>query len=136
MRAEDGAVIAHLYQVVQAENLKSSAVRQDRAVPTHEAVEASKAFDPLGAGPQRQMVGVGKQHLGAQVVNLLWRERFDGRLGADGHERRRLDQAVSGLQAPASRALLLRQQLEHYSLPGSRGRAGWGLVISMQSPKL
>ena len=124
MRPEDGAIIAHLHQVVQAENLESSAVRQDRTVPTHEAVEAAKAFDPLGAGPQRQVVGVGKQHLGAQVVNLLWRECFDGRLGADGHEGRRVDQAVSGAQPPAPRTPLLRQQLEGH------------LMINMQSPKL
>src|SRR6266480_4408689 len=136
MRAEDGTVIVDLHQVVEAENLESSAVGQNGAVPAHEPVEAAEAFDPFGAGPQRQVVSVGEQHLGAQVVNLLWRERFDGRLGADGHECRRLDQAVGGAQAPAPCTPLLRQQLEHYSLLRERGRAAWGFSISMQSPKL
>src|SRR5579864_5129327 len=52
----------------QRKNLKSAAVGDDRAVPTHEAVQSTELLDDLCSGPQEQVVRVGQQHRRTDVA--------------------------------------------------------------------
>ena len=45
-------------------------------------------------GSEVQVVGVGEDHVGAHGPHLVGMQALDGRLGADGHERRGRDLAV------------------------------------------
>src|SRR5207249_1348588 len=136
MRAEGGALVRELDQVIETEHLEAAAVGQDGPLPAHEAVQTAQPGDAVRAGAEGEVVGVAQQHLRPQLADFVRGERLDRRLRTDRHERRGVDRAVGGLQAPPPSPSFLRQQLEHYSLPRSRGRAGWGPVINMQSPKL
>ena len=62
----------------------------------HEPVEAAQPFDPLGTGPQHQVIGVGEDDLGAGQPDRLGRHRLDRGGGADRHERRGADLAPAG----------------------------------------
>ena len=50
MRTEQHAFISHLAQRIEAKDLKTAGVGQDRAGPCHEFVEAAEAFDAFMAG--------------------------------------------------------------------------------------
>ena len=49
----------------EREDLESTRVGEDRAVPVHELVQAAHLADDLVAGPQVQVIGVGEDHLRA-----------------------------------------------------------------------
>jgi hypothetical protein len=47
------------------------------------------------AGTQKQMIGVGEDYFGIEIVEeVAWGKTLDGALGTDGHEDRRFDCAV------------------------------------------
>ena len=75
----------------QAEELKAAAVGENRPVPAHERVQAAERRDDLLAGPQRQMIRVGQNHLRAGLAQPAGVDAFDRALRADRHERRRFD---------------------------------------------
>jgi len=57
------------------------------------------------------MIGIGEDDLGAEIVEVSMCHRLDRALGADGHERRRVDAAVRGRQhATARRAVRVRNR--------------------------
>ena len=80
----------------EREHLEASAVGEGRAVPVHERAESARLLDDVGAGLQIQVVGVGQNRLRAKLFHGLGQDGLDGRLGADGDERRRVDVAVRG----------------------------------------
>ncbi len=100
MRAELDAALIYLAAVGEAEYLIAAAVGEDRLVPADELVEAAAARDQLIAGPQHQVIGIAEDDAGADLVKMLSSQRLNGALGADRHERRRLDRAVRGLRIP------------------------------------
>ena len=62
------------------------------------------APDGLVAGAQIQMIGVAENDLGAQRLEHVLRNGFDGALRAHGHEDRRFDGLVGQVDAPAPAA--------------------------------
>ena len=42
----------------QRENLKAAGVRQHRAMPVHEAVNAAEFLEDFGAGTKQEMIGI------------------------------------------------------------------------------
>lgn len=50
------------------------------------------------------MIRIGEDDLRVQVEQIARGERFDGRLGADGHEDGSFDDAVGGVQQAGARA--------------------------------
>ncbi len=50
-----------------------------------------KAPDQFVPGPQKKMIGIGQDDLRADLQQLLGEHPLDRPLGADRHERRRLD---------------------------------------------
>ena len=81
-----------------------AAVREERAVPRHEAVEPPEFFDQLFARPKREVVGVAEEHLAAGCARVVGRHGFERAVSADGHEGRRLNRAVGRRHFPRARA--------------------------------
>jgi hypothetical protein len=70
--------------------------------------------DHVQAGPQPKVKGVAEDDLGAELAQFMRRHRLDGAIGADRHERRRIECAVSEHDAPAARGAVARQDVEFH----------------------
>ena len=68
---KDRALLAHRARMRQRENLKSARVRQHRAFPTHETVNAAGAAEDFGTGTQQQMVSIREKNLGARILEAF-----------------------------------------------------------------
>ena len=90
----DAVVVDRQQRVAQREHLEAPRVGEDRPVPARERVQTAVLGDDLLAGSEVQVVGVGEDHVGAHGPHLVGMQALDGRLGADGHERRGRDLAV------------------------------------------
>jgi hypothetical protein len=75
-------------------------------------MEAATARDEIVAGPQIQVIGVAEQNVRAERLELLVRDALDRTLGADRHERRRLDDAMRRRHPSAARAGVGVRQVE------------------------
>ena len=113
MRAERHTLLCDLAQIAEAEDLEPAAVRQDRAVPVHELVQAAGLADEIHARPQEEVVRVRQDDACAEIAQLVRRDALDGCLRADRHEDwcretavRRMDDARA-----RSRALVLLDEL-------------------------
>jgi len=62
--------------------------------PAHELVQPALALNEFVARPQIQMVGIGQDQAGTEVVELSRGEGFDRRLGAHGGKQGRFEIAV------------------------------------------
>ena len=93
----------HGSRMGQGENLKAAGVRQHRARPIHEAVNAAELLEDLGARPKQEMIGIRQQQARAGCLQTFHGLRFDRRLGAHRHEDRRLDCAVQRLKSCRAR---------------------------------
>jgi hypothetical protein len=51
--------------VGEGKNLESARVGEDRALPTHELVDAADLTKNLGSGTEEKVVGVGEEDLGS-----------------------------------------------------------------------
>src|SRR5688500_8684046 len=103
VRLELRAFFADHSSFGEAEYLKPAAIREDRSRPANEPVEAPTARDQLVAWPEKQVIGVAKDDFRAGILEIPMQSRFHGALRPDGHERRRLDDAVRGLKLAAAR---------------------------------
>src|SRR5271156_3773738 len=91
MRAERDALLADLAQIVQAENLKTTRVGENRPLPRHEPVQPahpSNRFDPR---PQKKMIGIRKQNLDAKLFQHILRNALNRTERSHRHEHRRLN---------------------------------------------
>jgi len=89
-RSERHAVVVRREdRVAEREDLESAGVGEDRTVPGHETMEAAELCDHVLAWAKVQVVGVAEQDRRAERAQLVRVDEFDGRLGADRHERRR-----------------------------------------------
>src|SRR5437899_1482354 len=111
-RAELDAVVAALAELGQAEDLEDAGVGEDRAVPAHEAVQAAEVAHDVRTRAEQQVVGVTEDDLRAGGLEVFGRERLDRRLGANGHEDRRVHHAVRGGEPAAARGAVGREDLE------------------------
>ena len=112
VRAEGRAVLVDGAALAQAEDLEAARVGEDRARPGHEAVQAAELAHALGAGAQRQVVGVAEDDARAQPPDVARRQRLHAGLRADRHEDRRLDRPVRGVQHAGARVAVARDDLE------------------------
>ena len=125
MRAEAHALIRHLAQLAQAEDLKAAGVGEQRARPAHKAVQPAHAPDGLVAGPQIEVVSVAEDDLYAQRFQHVLRNGLDRSGGAHRHEDRRLHRAVRQMHLsppPARRGGCYQAEVESHQtiLPGQR----------------
>ena len=112
MRLEVDAVFHNLPALGEAEDLVAAAVGEDRAVPADEPVQAAAPRDEVFSGAEVQVIGVAEDDPRAGVGEVAVRQRLHGPLRADGHEDRRLDDAVSRVQPPAAGPAIAREQVE------------------------
>ena len=100
----------------EGEDLVAAAVRQDRAVPAHEFVQATEAGDEFFARAHMEVVGVAENDLRAERFEFGGRHGLHRRLRADGHEDRGLDRPAprlkcggAGVSVPGFNSEVLRQ---------------------------
>ena len=111
-RGEGHALLGHLAPVREREHLETARIGEDRAVPRHEAVQAAVRLDHLEPRAQEQVEGVAEHHFRAEVSQLPGQHALHRTVGADRHERRRLDRSTREGHAATPRAAVLAQQLE------------------------
>ncbi len=122
-RAErDALIVSREDRVLQREDLVAARVGEDRPVPAHEAVQAAELGDHVLARAEVQVVRVAEEDRSADRAQLVGVDGLDGRLGADGHEGRRLDLAVRRVQHARARLAVCGRDREAHR-------------ISMASPK-
>ena len=111
-RAEHHAGVRHPPPLAQAEHLVAAGIREDRAVPAHEAVQAAEGRQRRIARPLKQVEGIAEQHLGAGLPKCLRRHALHRAVGAARHERWGLNGAVGGRQLAAAGGAVGGQHLE------------------------
>ena len=98
MRLERDAVFGQLAQFGQRHHLKPAGIGEDRAVPVHEAVQATQPRDALRRWAQHQVIGITQDNIGAGGFNRFRRHGFDGRRRAYRHEGRGADYPVRRME--------------------------------------
>ena len=93
----------------------------------HEAVQAAELGDALSAGPQHQVIGVGKQDVGARGGHVLGKHGLDRGAGADRHEGGRAHDPARRRDRAHPRKPVPRRNLEgegsgHGALPAGLNR--------------
>ena len=78
-------------------------IGQDRSWPIHEAMETAQARDPVGAGPQHQVVGISQNALASRRSNRISGHGLDGSCRAHWHKCRRVDRAMGCMQDARTR---------------------------------
>ena len=82
-------------------DLEAAAVRQDRAVPVLEAMEAAGFPEGVQSGTEIEMVGVAENDFRADILlQIPVIHALDGADGPDGHEDGGMDGAMVGLDDP------------------------------------
>ena len=104
MGAKAHALIGYFSQFGKAEDLVAAGIREDGARPGHESMEPAKPAHQFVPGTKIEMISICKNDSCAELFERFLGEPLDGRLGAHGHERRRLDRAMRRHPAPATRA--------------------------------
>jgi hypothetical protein len=99
VRRERHAIVVDAPQIGEAEDLEAPGIGEDGPVPGHEPVEATQPCDTLGSRTQVEVIRVSEDDLGTRGAKIARRQRLDGGLRADRHERRRVDDAMSGLES-------------------------------------
>ncbi len=103
MGAESDALVGYLPRRRQGKNLKSAAVGEDGAVPSHKAVQSPRLGDEIFSGTQGKMVGVAQENGRPHLRQFEGGHGLHRRLGSHGHEHRRLHNTVGGVQLARSR---------------------------------
>jgi hypothetical protein len=102
---EEHALFADFAEFVETEDLEAAGIGEDGAGPGHKFVETAEAFDAFVAGAKEEVVRVGEDDFGVEIVDeIAWRQAFDCALGADGHEDGGFDGAVGGVEEASARA--------------------------------
>ena len=114
MRPKADALLGDLGLLGQREDLKSTAIRQDRALPPHERVKATCVIDEIRTGTEHQVIGVRQDDLRAEPINLVRMQGLYRGLGPDRHEYWGLNPAIAGSDHSEPRTGLLvgGQQVE------------------------
>lgn len=64
VRAKNSPLVGDLEIGGEAENLVAAAVREDGAIPIHEAMQSAELGDEFRARPEGQVIGIAENHLG------------------------------------------------------------------------
>src|SRR5262245_17746913 len=111
-RAELDARVGDLPELGEAPDLKAPGVGQDRAVPAHEAVQSAELAHDVVPRPEEQVIGVGEDDLRARRGEVVRAQCLHGRVRADRHEDRRLDDAVRRGEPAGARGPVRGGELE------------------------
>ena len=98
----DGPEFGERHQLI------ATGVGENRVRPAHEGVQAAEPGDPLDAGAEHQVVGIGEHHARAGRRHHVRRERLDRRRGSDRHEGRRRNEPVRDLEYACPRRPIAR----------------------------
>ncbi len=101
MGLEAHPLLVDAAQIPQAEDLKAAAVGQNRPIPVHEAMQSPELANQFMPGAQKQMVGIGQNDLGSDLLEGFGQHPLDRPLGSDRHENRGFHRPPPGLQPPA-----------------------------------
>lgn len=104
MRTEAHAFVRDFAERGKTEDLEAARIGEKGARPGHELVEPAQLANEFVAGAQIQMIGVGQEDFGAELLESVLREGLDGRRRSHGHEERRLHGTVRRMQHTATRA--------------------------------
>ena len=103
MTLERYPFIIDLAGLCKREDLETTRIGENRAVPARERVQPAELLDHVLAGAEMQVVGVAEDDLRADHAQLARVEALDRSLRPDRHERRCLHVAVAGAQDPRAR---------------------------------
>ena len=104
VRLEQDAFVGHLAEIAEAEDLEAAGIGQDGARPGHETVQAAQLADGLVARAEEQVIGVGQDDLGVELLDeIALGDALDRGLRAHRHEDRRLDVAVRRVEHAGAR---------------------------------
>src|SRR4029079_13303273 len=112
MAAELDAVLVDRAQSLEREDLEAAGVGEDGTIPSHERVQPPELSNELVGRAEMQMVRVAKDHLRADLAQIVRVKRLHGGERTDGHERGRIHGAVRRREPAGPRATLLTLDLE------------------------
>jgi hypothetical protein len=75
-------------------------------------MQAAKLGNDIVARPQGQVVGIAQDHLGAELLELIWRQALDRCLCTHGHKNRGVNHAVRGCQLAHAGLAVGRDQIK------------------------
>lgn len=99
-------------QFRKGEDLEPATIREDRAIPMHEAVKSAETGDEFLAGANVQVVGVAKNDLRSDFAEFFGGHGLYGGLSADRHEYGCLNRTASGLKCSRTGCQIRRFQAE------------------------
>ena len=103
--------------------------------PIHEPMQPAELRNPLRAGPQHEMVGIGEHDVGPERAHLLWPHGLDRGLGPDRHERRRAHRAVRGGNLAETRPAVGFFQLKREAGHRKISYRVWGSAATYYPPR-
>ncbi len=112
MGAEGHRVLADLAQIGQRHHLEAAGIRQHRAVPAGEFLQAAEGGDALRRRPQHQVIGIAERDIGAGGAQVAPVHAFHGAGRADRHEGGRAHHAMRRGQAAGAGAPVGRKQFK------------------------
>ena len=114
VRGKCDPFLSNVAQSSQGKHLESSAVREHRAIPSHEAVQPTHSLYHVIPRTQVQVIRIGQLHLTADLPEVMGRySSFDGPLGAHIHEHWSLNHAMGAGERSPSGFLLRFYHLKH-----------------------
>jgi hypothetical protein len=102
MGLKRNALFCDVGQFGQGKNLKATAVREYRSLPTYKFVKAVKLFNNITPGPEVKMVGIAEDDLCTGRRQLIGRQRFDRTQRSHRHEDRGFHFSAGRLNDPGS----------------------------------
>ena len=94
VRLEVHTFIGHLPEFIQREDLITTAIGKNRAIPMRELVDAACFFNELMSRSQIEMIRVAEYELSTRALDLSRGEGLHRGQRTDGHEDGRLDRPM------------------------------------------
>ena len=88
MRSKRRSILSDLPQITKAKHLKSAAVREDRTVPMHKAMQAPRFPHQFHARTKKEVIGVAENDPCAKITQLIRRDSLNRRLRTYWHKDR------------------------------------------------
>ena len=103
MRLKLDPLFSEAAEFVQAKDLKSAAIRENRMFPGDESMQSSHPVYRLIPRPKIKVISIAEYNLGPRCFEHLLSQGLDGALSAYKHEGRRIKSAVSSEHASRAR---------------------------------
>src|SRR5262249_27606656 len=96
MRLKANPLLRQFAHCSQAEDLVAPAVRQNRPVPAHEAMQPAQLANQLRARTEIEMIGITKENLATHFFQISGQHRLDRPLSPHRHKSGGLHDAMRG----------------------------------------